>query len=269
MRLLIIGDLHLGRDQSRLEVNTEWETFDALFFVGDLVDINATQITAGEYFLAELAELDVDSYVVPGNHDWQRHEPRVGQFPTIDNIDGGTYVVSDDICLFGQGSAKFDEGPEIRAMKAPSDPEHFRNTVHDLVCDRRVQSDPEGRSDIPVTREEMVEYKRRYRELSRLHKKCNSEFRLLISHAPPYGTPLDRMDSHGPREESRHWGSIALRNFIAKNDLSLVACGHIHESAGTAVIDNTLCVNPGLRNAFEVVLTKKTHHVDNVKLDWS
>ena len=141
MRLLVIGDPHLGRDQRRLVVKTEWEAFDALFLVGDLVDANATQMTAGEDFLAELAELDVISYVVPGNHDWQRHERRVSQFPTVHNIDGSTHVVGDDICLFGQGSDKFDEGPEIRAMKTPSDPEHFRKVVHDIAWDKTVQSD--------------------------------------------------------------------------------------------------------------------------------
>lgn len=269
VRLLVIGDLHLGRDQSRLVVKTEWEAFDALFFVGDIVDTNARRMTAGQDFFAEIDKLSVDSYVVPGNHDWQSHEQRVEQFQTVYNIDGCTRSIDDKCDLFGQGSVKFDEGPEIRTIKPSSDPEIFRNAVHEIAWNGEGDSDLKDVPDVSITPEEQAEYKRRYRELSTLHEECGSGLRLLISHAPPYGTALDRMDSRRSNMRSGSWGSIALRNFIGKKDLSLTACGHIHESAGAKVVDDTLCVNPGLRNAVEVKLTGTTYQVNDVELDWS
>ena len=52
---------------------------------------------------------------------------------------------------------------------------------------------------------------------------------VLVCHAPPYGTSLDRM---GP---GRHAGSTAVRDFLAKAAPAYFFCGHIHEAEGVAV----------------------------------
>jgi Icc-related predicted phosphoesterase len=52
---------------------------------------------------------------------------------------------------------------------------------------------------------------------------------VLICHAPPYGTALDRI---GP---GRHAGSTAVRDFVAKAEPAYFFCGHIHEAEGVAV----------------------------------
>jgi len=48
---------------------------------------------------------------------------------------------------------------------------------------------------------------------------------VLISHGPPYGTKLDKLDMG-------HVGNITLREFIVKYQMDLLVCGHIHENAG-------------------------------------
>ena len=51
---------------------------------------------------------------------------------------------------------------------------------------------------------------------------------LLICHAPPAGTKLDRI------REGLHAGSKAVRDFIAARQPRYFFCGHIHEAAGAS-----------------------------------
>jgi Icc-related predicted phosphoesterase len=50
--------------------------------------------------------------------------------------------------------------------------------------------------------------------------------RVLICHAPPKNTKLDRAG------EGRHFGSRAVRDFIEQVQPDYFYCGHIHEAAG-------------------------------------
>jgi len=49
---------------------------------------------------------------------------------------------------------------------------------------------------------------------------------VLICHAPPLNTKLDRV------REGQHFGSRAVRDFIDRNQPAYFYCGHIHEAAG-------------------------------------
>lgn len=61
---------------------------------------------------------------------------------------------------------------------------------------------------------------------------------LLLTHAPPAETTLDRTAS------GRHAGSRAVRRLAAETQGALV-CGHIHESAGVERLGGCLCYNVG------------------------
>jgi Icc-related predicted phosphoesterase len=52
---------------------------------------------------------------------------------------------------------------------------------------------------------------------------------VLVCHAPPYGTALDRI------RPGLHAGSTAVRDFLAKVEPAYFFCGHIHEAEGVAV----------------------------------
>jgi Icc-related predicted phosphoesterase len=60
----------------------------------------------------------------------------------------------------------------------------------------------------------------------RLEKFAGLERLILICHAPPKGTKLDRAG------EGRHFGSTAVREFIDQHQPVYFYCGHIHEAAG-------------------------------------
>ena len=55
------------------------------------------------------------------------------------------------------------------------------------------------------------------------------EPQVLICHAPPANTALDRI------REGLHAGSRAVRDFIEKHQPSYFFCGHIHEAEGTVI----------------------------------
>jgi Icc-related predicted phosphoesterase len=52
---------------------------------------------------------------------------------------------------------------------------------------------------------------------------------VLICHAPPLGTPLDRI------REGLHAGSRAVREFIEAQQPASFFCGHIHEAEGVTI----------------------------------
>ncbi|MDI9619002.1 metallophosphoesterase [Methanothermobacter sp.] len=62
---------------------------------------------------------------------------------------------------------------------------------------------------------------------------------ILVTHAPPHGTSLDRIPS------GDNVGSRGVRDAIERHRPSLHICGHIHESPGVDYIGETIVVNPG------------------------
>ena len=62
---------------------------------------------------------------------------------------------------------------------------------------------------------------------------------ILLTHAPPYGTKLDRLGKN-------HAGNKSFRKFIEKNKIDLHICGHLHENFGKSdKIKKSLVINPG------------------------
>jgi Icc-related predicted phosphoesterase len=69
---------------------------------------------------------------------------------------------------------------------------------------------------------------------------CTTEGKLiLVTHAPPHGTKVDRI------REGTHVGSKSIRQFIEQKEPLLVLCAHVHEGRGVDQLGRTLVVNPG------------------------
>jgi len=68
---------------------------------------------------------------------------------------------------------------------------------------------------------------------------AETERLVVLSHAPPYGTRVDRTLF------GRHVGSTALRTFVERARPELVVCGHIHEARGVDRLGRTTLVNCG------------------------
>lgn len=69
-----------------------------------------------------------------------------------------------------------------------------------------------------------------YRKLSKLGRQIRDdvEQRILVSHAPPYGTSLDFLFV-----KNLHVGSKPVANFLSNSEIDGIICGHIHESRGS------------------------------------
>jgi Icc-related predicted phosphoesterase len=77
---------------------------------------------------------------------------------------------------------------------------------------------------------------------SRLSKFAGLKPLVLICHAPPLNTTLDRI------KEGLHGGSRAVRDFIEQHHPVHFFCGHIHEAEGVVEeIDSTRAQNVGKR----------------------
>ncbi|MAG91497.1 hypothetical protein CMO83_02375 [Candidatus Woesearchaeota archaeon] len=62
---------------------------------------------------------------------------------------------------------------------------------------------------------------------------------VLITHAPPYRTKLDKL-------VEGHCGNKSIRQFVEKNKVDLLICGHLHENFGKEdKIGKTKIINPG------------------------
>ena len=62
---------------------------------------------------------------------------------------------------------------------------------------------------------------------------------ILVTHAPPYGTKLDRIGN------SKSIGSTSVRSIIEKMQPIVAISGHAHESRAIDTIGKTHLVNPG------------------------
>jgi len=68
---------------------------------------------------------------------------------------------------------------------------------------------------------------------------ASAEYRVLVSHAPPRGTKLDRSYA------GVHAGSADIKEFLLAGSVDLCICGHIHEAAGEEIVGTVRCVNVG------------------------
>ncbi len=77
---------------------------------------------------------------------------------------------------------------------------------------------------------------------ARLAKFADVKPLVLICHAPPLNTALDRV------KEGLHAGSRAVREFIEKHQPIHFFCGHIHEAEGEVIqMGSTRAMNVGKR----------------------
>jgi len=95
-------------------------------------------------------------------------------------------------------------------------------------------------------------------------KKCDKP-PIIVSHTPPYGV-LDI----GRRFGIEHIGSVELRDFVLKNKIPLVICGHVHGYGGyIGNIGKTTVVNvsshdaPGSEGNIAII-----DYDDTVKIKW-
>lgn len=80
----------------------------------------------------------------------------------------------------------------------------------------------------------------------RLKKLCKGEKVILVTHAPPYNTKIDKV--HGG-----HAGNKSIRHFIEEVKPYAAISGHLHECVGYDKIGKTVVINPGYMGKMIIV----------------
>lgn len=82
------------------------------------------------------------------------------------------------------------------------------------------------------------EFEKTAKKFENIIKRNKGKKIILATHAPPYGTKLDKLEDH--------YGNKSIKNFIKKVKPVLVISGHFHENEGKQdKIGNTRLINPG------------------------
>ncbi|MDY6916162.1 MAG: metallophosphoesterase [Candidatus Cloacimonadota bacterium] len=108
---------------------------------------------------------------------------------------------------------------------------------YDVSCfvDVGCVSPLEGFRSVPKKIKE-IKYETIKKDLEHLAKAHNMEKSIMLFHAPPYKTQLDRAALDGQMVDYApldvHVGSIAIKDFILEKQPRLTLHGHVHESAG-------------------------------------
>jgi len=77
------------------------------------------------------------------------------------------------------------------------------------------------------------------KKFKKIIDKNNDKKIVLLIHGPPYGSIVDEISGE-------HVGNKDITDFIKKNKVDYVICGHLHENSGKKdKIKNTIVINPG------------------------
>lgn len=206
MKITALGDIHMATS-ALCEIDT-LNTADLVIMTGDITNFG-NRLDA-KVVLNEILSINNNLLCLAGNLD---NEDVNDYLDDLDmNLHGQAHFLHREVCLYGVG------GSNRTPFGTPW--EFSENELTTIVHEAYQQA----------------------RELIELAVPFvgHSIPTILVSHAPPYGTLIDKL------RNGRHVGSKAIRNFIETNKPDFCLSGHIHEAQGTDRIGDTQVVNLGM-----------------------
>ncbi len=205
MRIIAFGDVHMTAQLCRQIPGAT--SADLLIATGDLT--NYGRKPDAKMVLDELLGINPQVLAVIGNLDHFEINDYLEQLDL--NLHGQARLIQGKVCVIGAG------GSNITPFGTPSE---FSEKELTEVLMRGYSQAMEFRSLPPLNRRRIP--------------------MILVSHAPPRGTAVDRLNN------GRHVGSSAVRTFIETYQPDLCLTGHIHEARGEDRIGRTHIINPGM-----------------------
>ncbi len=206
MRIVAFGDIHMSSGEIRNIPGIE--TADLIILNGDLTNYGTRH--DAKRILNEILSVNLSVLALIGNLDNFEINDYLDELDL--NLHGQARLFQEKVCLIGIG------GSNITPFRTPTEfSEDELATIGEQAYSQGLEfkmlSESLHNSRIPV---------------------------ILVSHAPPHGTLLDRL------RNGRHVGSRAIRTIIEKHQPDLCIAGHIHEGKGVDTIGRTTVINPGM-----------------------
>jgi uncharacterized protein len=206
MRIIAFGDIHMSSGETRnIPVI---DTADLIILNGDLTNYGSRP--EAKTLLDEILSINLSVLALLGNLD--RYEINDYLEELNLNLHGQARLFQGKVCLIGIG------GSNTTPFRTPTEfSEEELSTIGKQAYSQGLElkslAESLHHSHIPV---------------------------ILVTHAPPHGTQLDRL------RNGRHVGSRSIRSFIEKYQPELCIAGHIHEGKGVDTIGRTTIINPGM-----------------------
>ena len=201
-KILAISDVH-GDENENLYTYLNNNDIDLVLVLGDITDFGPLDFVGP--FLEKIADCGVDVIAIPGNCDPKGICNAINEvsFCLHNNI-----IAYGDAILFGYGGSNetpFNTPGEIQDNKIYGD-------VFELLANY----DYVYNDKVP-------------------------KVKILVTHAPPYNTEADKIES------GDHVGSQGILKSIHEFEPQINVCGHIHEAKSLSKIGITTDVaNPGM-----------------------
>ncbi len=206
MRIIGFGDIHMST--GTLSNIVDIDKADLLILNGDLTNYGTRK--DAKRVLDEVLSYNPQVIAQLGNLDNYDIHDYLEELEI--NLHGQAFLVQNEVCLIGVG------GSNPTPFNTPT--EYSERELSTIVNDAHRQG-------------------MEFIELAKPLVKRSIPL-ILISHAPPFGTQVDRL------RNGRHVGSTAIRKFIELHQPSLCICGHIHEAKGEDTIGRTHIINTGM-----------------------
>jgi hypothetical protein len=206
MKIIAFGDIHMATSTlPRIEGLHE---ADLVVVTGDITNFGAR--TEAKTVLNEILTFNPNLLCLAGNLDKSDVNDYLEGLDM--NLHGQAHMIKRQVCIYGVG------GSNTTPFQTPW--ELSENQLHQAVQEAYRQAgelidlaEPIAGHKIPT---------------------------IFVSHAPPYGTALDRLRS------GRHVGSKTIRHHIEYHSPDLCITGHIHEAGGVDTLGGSFIVNPGM-----------------------
>jgi hypothetical protein len=223
MHIIAFGDIHMAASACRKIPDIHQA--DLILLTGDLTNFGS--LREAQQVLDEIMGINPNVLAQLGNLD----RPEINGF--LDhlgiNLHGHGRLIQGRLCIVGIGGSNptpFGTPTEFSEEELL----HIGTEAYQQGLDAIAMIENGGGSKVPV---------------------------LLVSHAPPVNTRVDRIFN------GRHVGSAAIRRIIETYQPDLCVTGHIHEAKGSDMIGPTTVLNPGtLRSGgwIEIRLNHSTLH---------
>ena len=208
MKITALGDIHMAT--SALSEIDPLAASDLVLVTGDIT--NFGNRTEAKIVLDEILRYNKNLLCLAGNLDNSDVNDYLDDLGM--NLHGQAHLIRREVCIFGVGGSNKTpfgtpwEFAEKEITEIASESYRQAQELIDLA-------EPIAGHKIPT---------------------------ILVSHAPPYNTNIDRL------KNGKHVGSKAIRRFIECHSPDLCLSGHIHEAKGDDNIGRTKVVNLGMLN---------------------